>query len=150
MHSYVIDLVGQCGYHGYGTRSVQSHVIEHLHHYLRILLLKAVSQRQHGLVGILLHHPCKLLYILTCDSREFLRVELHLGEHVTEGRGRHLVTKKVLVHHGTESHELSLRDAELLGKPRSPGGEVNKESGLGTGVLSQLIDGRSCGQHGIP
>ena len=145
---HVVDLVGERGEDAHGTAAVEPHVIEHLHHRLRVLCAQAVCESQHGPVGILCYEFREVLHAHACNLCELLRVSLHLREHVAEGSGRHLLAEEVLVHDGTESHDLRLRQPQLLAETRHAGGEVHEVSRLGGGVLCQFVDGRAGGQHG--
>ena len=74
----IVDLVCHSGEHTDCTGTVQSHVIEHLHHRLRILTAQTVGQIEDCLVGILIQEPCELLHFHAGDTCKLLRVRLHL------------------------------------------------------------------------
>ena len=99
------------------------------------------------MVGILVEQIRKLLHFHACNPGELRRVGLHLREHVAEGGGRHFVTQEVLVHDCTEAHDLCLCQSQLLAEACHTCREIDQVACLGTGVLCQFVDGRSCGEH---
>ena len=145
--THVVDLVSHRGKDTDCTRTVQPHVVEHLHHCLRILAAQAVGQIEDSLVGILVQEPRKFLHLHSGYTCEFLCISLHLGEHITESSCRHFVAHHVLIHHGAISHNLRLGQSKLFPETGYACSEIDKISCLCRRVLSQFIHGRSCGQH---
>ena len=145
--AYIVNFVRHGTENTDGTRPVQPHVVEHLHHGLWVLAAQAVCQSEDGLVRILLQQPCKFLHTHAGYTRKLLRVRLHLREHITEGRAGHFVTQQVLVHNSTKAHYLCLRQPHLFPEPSDACREVHQIPCVRGGVLRQLIDGRTRGQH---
>ena len=143
----IIYLVCHSGKNSNCTGSIQAHVIEHLHHVLRISFLQTVSQGKNCFVRVLVKKICEGLDIHAGNLSELSGVGLHLSEHITERGCSHLILQQVLIHCSTEAHNLSLCQSQLLAESGHTCSKIYQVSSLSTAVLHQFVDGRTCSKH---